>query len=371
MLQSLLQDLGPNLTQLNLGAGQARTYYTHYSLSAPFRHMPALRSLTCNLGVSLDAETDADEAGMRLLEQATRAHSTAQSGGQDGRPVVAGLSCRLFPSLTCLVLVDRASVPDVLERLAQSDAACSQLQHLELPQLMFDEDDEAPDYNEYEANQQQHTDPALATLQLLGRLAGLRQLQAVIYGPWQLSALVAAVGSQLHGLTLTCELGNLRYAPPTPGVPPVSVALQPLFAGVPQLTSLKIIGSTGALLDPSKDLPAAAQHLSRLRSLSYTGGIFALPERGCELLPGMLPATLQGLTIVARQPGIQSVDTDGLYRAHTGCFPQGLTSLKCRGFWWQRPEQVEPWSPWFGWELLPQGLKQLEADAELAMPGGG
>lgn len=49
------------------------------------------------------------------------------------------------------------------------------------------------------------------------------------------------------------------------------IKLQALFEGMPQLTSLKVVGSTGAVLDPSQDLPAAAKHLTALRSLSYTG----------------------------------------------------------------------------------------------------
>lgn len=60
-----------------------------------------------------------------------------------------------------------------------------------------------------------------------------------------------------------------------------------------QLTSLKIIGSTGSVLDPSRDLPVAAQHLTALRSLSYTGRVLALPSTGFDLQPGMLPPTLQ------------------------------------------------------------------------------
>jgi hypothetical protein len=49
------------------------------------------------------------------------------------------------------------------------------------------------------------------------------------------------------------------------------VQLQSLFKGMPQLTSLKVVGGTGAVLDPAKDLPIAAQHLTALQSLSYTG----------------------------------------------------------------------------------------------------
>jgi hypothetical protein len=71
------------------------------------------------------------------------------------------------------------------------------------------------------------------------------------------------------------------------------VQLPQLFKGMQQLTSLKVIGSTGAVLDPSRDLPAAVQHLTALRSLSYTGRVHALPSRGFELQPGMLPPTLQ------------------------------------------------------------------------------
>lgn len=40
---------------------------------------------------------------------------------------------------------------------------------------------------------------------------------------------------------------------------------------MPHLTSLKVVGGTGAVLDAAKDLPTAAQRLTALRSLSYTG----------------------------------------------------------------------------------------------------
>lgn len=101
------------------------------------------------------------------------------------------------------------------------------------------------------------------------------------------------------------------------------------------------------------------------------GRILALPTRGFELLPGMLPSTLQGLTIVARQSASQDFDADGVYTLSPGCFPKGLTSLKCRGFCWQRPGEVEPWSPWFGWENFPSGLQQLELEAEAPCVGAG
>jgi hypothetical protein len=140
---------------------------------------------------------------------------------------------------------------------------------------------------------------------------------------------------------------------------------------MPHLTSLKIIGSTGTTLDPSSDLPAAAQHLTALQHFSYTGRIFALPSLGFELLPGMLPSSLQGLTLIVRQSGSSDFDGDGSYTLHPWSLPQGLTSLKFRGFWWQRPCEVEPWSPWFGWERLPAGLKQLELDAEAPLVGAG
>lgn len=101
------------------------------------------------------------------------------------------------------------------------------------------------------------------------------------------------------------------------------------------------------------------------------GGIFALPSRGFELLPGMLPPSLQGLTLVVWQGASLPFDADGSYTLSPGCFPQGLTSLKCRGFCWERPGEVEPWSPWFGWEFLPAGLRQLELDAEAPCLGVG
>lgn len=75
--------------------------------------------------------------------------------------------------------------------------------------------------------------------------------------------------------------------------PVQQVKLPRLFVGMQQLTSLKIIGSTGSVLDPSRDLPVAAQHLTALRSLSYTGRVLALPSSGFDLQPGMLPPTLQ------------------------------------------------------------------------------
>jgi hypothetical protein len=77
-----------------------------------------------------------------------------------------------------------------------------------------------------------------------------------------------------------------------------------------------------------------------------------------------LPVCLQGLTLVVRQSGSEGFDADGRYTLHPGSLPQGLTSLKCRGFWWQRPAGFEPWGPWLGWECMPAGLKQLVVDCE-------
>lgn len=352
MLQQLLHDLGTRLTRLSLG-----TKYGYYSLSAPLRGMPALRSLTCNLGFSLDTDTDLEDVSMQQIQQAEG--PAAEAGTPSA--LSAAVIPPLLPNLTRLVLEDPASVPDVLERLAASEAVCRQLQYLEIPRLDYQEDDDAPDWNEFADQQQQLRDPALSTLQLLGKLTGLQELQAVVCGKQQLDTLVAAVGSTLQSLTITCWEGHLRYSL---GYAPSMVQVRSVLVGMPQLTSLKVVGGSGYILDP-QDLAKAAKHLSTLKSLSYTGQMFALPDMPFELQRGMLPATLQDLTIVARLHEDLG-DTDGRYILHPGALPSGLTSLKLRGVLWEEEDQqatgTEPWHPLRDLSLLPSGLRALELD---------
>lgn len=83
-----------------------------------------------------------------------------------------------------------------------------------------------------------------------------------------------------------------------------------------------------------------------------------------DLLPGMLPPELQGLTIIAAQ-GDDAMDRMGIYTLHPHALPKSLTSLRCRGFSWERPADEVVWHDlelWIGWHLLPPGLKRLELD---------
>jgi hypothetical protein len=295
------------------------------------------------------------------------------------------LPATLFASLTRLVLVDPACVPDVIEQLAASEAACRQLQHLEIPALAYDDEAPGPDYNAYldQQQQQRRQDPGVNTLQQLGKLQGLRELKLVTCGPWQLEALVAAVGSQLLGLTVTTQQGDSRYLAVPSGQQSgmwwdaeraCMTDLGPVLTGMTHLTSLKIVGGQDAVLKPQKHLLAAAQHLTALRQLSYTGRINCIGTRGqpgVEVLPGMLPDTLQGLTLVARQSDPGGSDSNERYTLHPGGLPEGLTSLKCRGFAWERPHSFDPWGLWVGWELLPAGLRCLELDVEGPLPNAG
>jgi hypothetical protein len=291
----------------------------------------------------------------------------------------------LFPSLTRLVLVDPACVPDVLEQLAVSEAACRQLRYLEIPALEYDDESSGPDYNAYldQQQQQRRQDPGVNTLQQLGKLQGLQELKLATCGPWQMEALVAAVGSQLLGLTVTTQPGDSQYVPA--GRAPATqqwwdtdaacmTDLTPLLTGMTHLTSLKIIGGTDAVLHPHKHFAAAAQHLTALKKLSYTGSINSIGSCGApgvEIVPGTLPSSLQGLTLVARQSDSQGTDRNGRYVLHPDGLPKGLTSLKSRGFFWERPHAMDPWSLWVGWELLPAGLRRLELDVEGALPDAG
>lgn len=315
MLQQLLLDLGPQLTQLSLGASQNRVASqledrVHYSLSAPPRGMSALQSLTCNLGCSLDVDTDLkDAAAMSSLQvgpwqgpaaaagfeaaaaaavpaaAATVAAAGAVAFGNSssshcgsGVGGVRGFKAppaTIFASLTRLVLVDPACVPDVLQQLASSEAACSQLQHLEIPALAYS-DEPAP---VAQPHLQQRQDPAVGTLQELGKLQGLRELRADIAGQQQLDALVAAVGSQLLGLTVTCQKCDPLYLPPWDDMSlddSSAVQLQPLLRGMHQLTSLEIMCSTGVELDTQQDLPVAAEHMTALKQFSYVGRIHSV-----------------------------------------------------------------------------------------------
>jgi hypothetical protein len=234
MLQQLLLDLGQQLTQLTLGTPPA-DWPIHFSLSAPLR-MPALRSLTCNLGFSLDVETDVDDEAMQQIQQqqqqlsapaaaaAAEAHKSSGSsddgvGSADLRSAAAAAVPKQLPallqSLTELILIDPTCVPDIIQQAASSEAACRQLRRLEIPQLSYDEDDDVPDYNSYNDQQQRLEDPAVNTLQQLGKLQGLRELKAVVCGQRQLDVLAAAVGDQLQVLTVTCHAGSMADLPIT------------------------------------------------------------------------------------------------------------------------------------------------------------
>lgn len=214
-LQSLLSDHLPHLTHLSLGTVQAGVpgRPVHYSLSAPLR-MPALASLTCNLGFSLDVESDVDNESTQLIQDSQRQGSGTGSSSGSREPRRKPLP-DLLAALTQLILVEPACVADVIERATASKAVCSQLQHLELPELHFDDDNDGFDYDAPNDQQQQQArpNPAVATLQRLGQLSGLRQLATVVRGQWQLNTLVAAVGSQLQGLTMTCQHETTAYWP--------------------------------------------------------------------------------------------------------------------------------------------------------------
>lgn len=206
----------------------------HYSLSAPLR-MPALASLTCNLGFSLDVVSDIDDESIQLIQDsqqqppaataaaaaAAAAAGSSRGSREAGAPAASSAPVRkrlpdLLPALTQLILVDPACVPDVIERATASKAACRQLQHLELPALQSDDANDGFDYNTFNDQQQQQQaqpDPAVDMLQRLRQLRGLRQLATVVRGQRQLDALVAAAGSQLQGLTVTCQFDETVYVP--------------------------------------------------------------------------------------------------------------------------------------------------------------
>jgi hypothetical protein len=232
MLQQLLLDLGPQLTQVTLGTAMTSAYSgVRYSMSAPLR-MPALRSLTCNLGFSLDVETDIDDEAMQQIQQqqqqlppapaaAAEVHQGSSSSdivvGLPDLPAAAAAGPKQLPallqSLTELILIEPACAPDVVQRAAASEAACRQLRRLEIPQLSYDDDDDVPDYNGHSDQRQLREDPAVNTLQQLGRLQGLRELKVVVCGQRQLDMLASAVGSQLQALTVTCQEGSMAYLP--------------------------------------------------------------------------------------------------------------------------------------------------------------
>lgn len=215
MLQQLLLDMGSQLTQLTIGP-QSSSPAVHYSLSAPLR-MPALRSLTCNLGFSLDVETDIDDTAMQQMQLqsqptagAAQRNSSGDAGDDRSGPVTE--RAELLSSLTRLVLLDRACVPDVLQHLGESEAACSHLQNLQIPQLYF-EDDDTPDYNAYNDQQQPREDPGLNSLQQLEKLRGLRELRCDVCGQQHMDVLAAGLGQQLHGLTVVCSRLSPWYVP--------------------------------------------------------------------------------------------------------------------------------------------------------------
>jgi hypothetical protein len=179
--------------------------------------MPALRSLTCNLGFSLDVETDIDDTAMQQMQLQSQPTAGATRNGSSGDASSTGRGpvkerAELLSSLSRLVLLDRACVPDVLQHLGGSEAACSQLQHLQIPQLYFEEDD-TPDYNAYNDQQPPRLDPGLSSLQQLEKLRGLRELRCDVCGQQHMGVLVSGLGQQLQGLTIICSKKNPWYVP--------------------------------------------------------------------------------------------------------------------------------------------------------------
>jgi hypothetical protein len=176
-----------------------------------------------------------------------------------------------------------------------------------------------------------------------GQLQGLRELRAFTAGQQQLEALVAAVGSQLLALTVTTDRRHQRSD--------CEVQLRPLLTGMPQLTSLEILNETGDELNMQQDLPTVTRNLTALKEFSYTGRIHSAgswrydqPEDMCcpdydtvivkrgravDLRPGMLPPTLQGLTIIAEQnTSGTGRNIAGIYTLYPHALPESLTSLR-------------------------------------------
>jgi hypothetical protein len=283
-----------------------------------------------------------------------------------------GDAARLLPALTSLRLQAVHNEQHPQRSLALALAARSQLQELALPTWVLRDSDEASD-----AAAQQQLQWAVA----LQQLQGLRRLQVAVDGGDALAELAASVGRQLQGLTLHLSNSHMdgAMAAEVAGLGAHVVRLTPLWPDMPQLTSLQVVASPGALLAPADDLAAAARHVPGLRQLSYCGPVLTTSQPpGCALQPGQLPSQLQGLTVLCRQPGMEEPFDPGAWlRISAGGLPASLTSLRLGGMpvRWRGGAAGAAAIDWerdglpLTWEVLPPRLQELEL--ELAGSGWG
>jgi hypothetical protein len=334
-----LLQLGSRLTHLSIGSSRFRP--VGFGLSAPWRNMPALQSLICGTGCNLELPVTGGHAdnGSSDGSDSDDDEQHRQEGGSAGQAAAAAAAApaQLLPALTSLLLEGLQDDPESLLMALAVDApaACSQLQRLKLPRLSSSGYDDFGDQ------------PAYVLQRHLPKLRGLQELDASVQSR-SLDSLAVAVDAlpALRGLTLLIDNAPMASAHPDDPEELLAamlgrrlLALRPLLLSVPQqLHALKLVAAPGVVFDPAVDLEAAAQHISGLRQLSYTGPILALPGTGCHVSPGLLPSGLQGLTLLARQPGVGNSGAGMPFEAESKGFVfagasllTGLTSLRLGG----------------------------------------
>ncbi|KAF8062940.1 hypothetical protein HT031_003779 [Scenedesmus sp. PABB004] len=293
------------LTHLSLGAWpRSRLLWS----AAPLL-MPALRSLECQPGVFLDAESAAEDLQSAQATAAAEAvaHGVARAsllpaGAAPPAPGGAGAGPGTpAPALTRLVMGEGGNVTPLLALLARPGggaAPAGALSRLEL------------------------ASPGEVPGELLGALPGLRELRVAVGERGDVEALAAAPGlaARLAGLTLLCTEPGEQYDEWGPSYRPL-----PLVSALSALTSLRVASAANTLA--ADDLRLLGSALPRLQSFEFSGHL----ARSAPLAGGPrhgvavdgLPAGLRALSLDVREPASQAL------RLHA--LPPGLTSLAVRG----------------------------------------
>ncbi|WIA19772.1 hypothetical protein OEZ85_005686 [Tetradesmus obliquus] len=226
-LQHTFSQLGSHLTHLSFGTGLDSRI--KLQLSAPLNCMPALQTLTCQPGFTLDAEDilypDLEAEGAAGADPNLNAGSSSSSE-----------AAAIVPSLTHLVINDGWDHGPLLQLLTQPsrEGAAAAASRTLLQQLEFNCGGELP-------------------FELLNQLECLRSLKFTASEKHDLADLTStapALSKQLQGLTVVCSGPSEQHDEWASPYRPV-----PLLTALTALTSLKVIGTPHMLLCASQDLP--------------------------------------------------------------------------------------------------------------------
>jgi hypothetical protein len=184
-LQHTFSQLGSHLTHLSFGIGHN---LMQLQLSAPLKCMPALQTLICQPGFTLDAEDilypDLD------LGQPDAGQGADFSGGTDSAAAVEAAATPLVPSLTRLVLNDGYDHGPLFQLLTQPsrEGLAAAASHTLLQQLEINSPGELP-------------------LELLNQLEGLCSLKFTVS-----QETAKRVNSSRQGITLDCSWTGAKAA---------------------------------------------------------------------------------------------------------------------------------------------------------------